>query len=325
MINFTGIQPSGDLTLGNYIGSIKNFKKNNKKEDTSYFCIVDQHALTIPKDAKTQKENIDKLVALYIAMDLHKEANVFIQSHVPAHTQLAWVLMCHGKMGELERMTQYKDKSSKNVSTSVGLFTYPVLMAADILLYDSEVVPVGQDQKQHVELTRDLAEKMNSFYKEELFVLPTPVISKTSAKIYSLTDPTAKMSKSDENPKSYISLLDDEKVIMKKLKSATTDSLGEINYDPENQPGVSNLLTIYKELKEISMDETVAFFKGKGYGDLKVGVAEVIIEEFKPIQARYYELRENTSEIEKALENGAETANLQANKKINEVYKVIGL
>ncbi|MBL0701836.1 MAG: tryptophan--tRNA ligase, partial [Spiroplasma sp.] len=324
MVIFTGIQPSGIITLGNYIGSIKNFKQNNNKDDTSYFCIVDQHALTMPKPSAERHTSIKTLVALYMAMGLDEETNIFIQSDVPGHSQLAWTLMCFAKNGELERMTQYKDKSNKNIAVSAGLFTYPVLMAADILLYDTQIVPVGADQKQHIELTRDLAERFNNYYDKEVFILPEPIINEQTSKIYSLVDPTVKMSKSDENPKSYISMLDDEKTIMKKVKSATTDSLGIIKYDEKNQPGVANLLTIFSDLKNISIDEALIHFEGCGYGDLKVQTAEVIIKELKPIQERFNIIINNDSLINEALNKGTKTANDKATTKIKEVYNAIG-
>lgn len=320
---FTGIQPSGVITLGNYLGSIKNFESNLNNEE-SLICVVDQHAYTIPKDPKEFRDNIKTLVALYIAMGLDKTSNIFVQSHVKEHTELAWILMCNARLGELDRMTQFKDKSQKNISVSAGLYTYPVLMAADILLYKTTTVPVGIDQKQHVELTRDIAERFNSFYKTSTFVIPEPVINKSTAKIYSLTDPTKKMSKSDENPKSFISMLDDEKVIMKKVKSATTDSVGVINFDEENQPGVSNLLVIYKTLKNITMEETLEFFSEKQYGFLKVEVANAIIEELKPIQERYNAIINDDELLNTVINNGAEKARNVALNTIKEVRDVVG-
>ncbi len=322
---FTGIQPTGTITLGNYLGSIKNFKSTINQEDESFFCIVDLHALTITPNAKTLHANIKSLVALYIALDLHEITNIFIQSKVRAHSELAWILQCHAKNGELERMTQYKDKSQKNINVSTGLFTYPVLMAADILLYDTDVVPVGADQKQHLELTRDLAERLNSFYSKELFKIPEPQIQGPSAKIYSLTDPNKKMSKSDDNPKSFISILDDEKTITKKIKSATTDSVGKVNFDPEKQPGVSNLITIYATCKNISIEQATLFFSEEGYGFLKNEVAKAVCEELSPIQERYYQILDNEELIENALQSGTANANNIANKKIEQIHKTIGL
>ncbi|MGL5020442.1 MAG: tryptophan--tRNA ligase [Mycoplasmatales bacterium] len=324
MTIFTGIQPSGIITIGNYIGAIKNFKEINSSGVESFMCIVDQHALTIPKSKDVNYDSIKTLVALYIAMGITDDANIFIQSHVPGHTQLAWVLMCFAKNGELERMTQYKDKSSKNISVSAGLFTYPVLMAADILLYDTTHVPVGIDQKQHVELTRDLAEKVNSFYDKDIFVSPECIIGENTKKIYSLTQPEFKMSKSDENIKSYISMLDDESTVLKKLKSATTDSLNLINYDRENQPGVSNLVSIFATFEDISIEQTLEHFKDQGYGFLKTEVARSITNTLKPIQDKYYAIINDQELIDQALLKGTKRANEIANKKIKDVYKEIG-
>ncbi len=322
---FTGIQPTGTLTLGNYLGSIKNFKKTINQEDESFFCIVDLHALTVNPDAQTLKENIKSLCALYIALDLHEITNIFLQSSVRAHSELAWMLQCHTRNGELERMTQFKDKSQKKINVSTGLFTYPVLMAADILLYDTDIVPVGVDQKQHIELTRDLAERVNSFYNQELFTIPEPKIEGPSAKIYSLTDPSKKMSKSDENLKSFISMLDDEKTITKKIKSATTDSIGEINFDPENQAGISNLLTIFSTCRGITMNETLKYFEGQGYGFLKTEVAKAVCDELLPIQRKYFEIMNNEQLIIEALAKGTKKANDVAEAKIKEVQSTFGL
>ncbi len=321
---FTGIQPTGQITLGNYLGSIKNFNSTNTEDDESFFCIVDLHALTTTPSAKTLYDNIKSLTAFYIALGLDKTTNIFIQSQVTGHSELAWILQCHTRNGELERMTQFKDKSQKQEAPSTGLFTYPVLMAADILLYDTNIVPVGVDQKQHIELTRDLAERMNRFYDKELFTIPEPKIQGPSAKIYSLTNPEKKMSKSDENPKSYILMLDDEKTITKKIKSATTDSVGVVNFDPENQPGVSNLLTIYASCKNISIEEAVTYFKPEGYGFLKTEVAAAIWEELKPIQERYYEIINDDALIKSALIKGQTKANEVATAKMQEIHETIG-
>lgn len=321
---FTGIQPTGTITLGNYLGSIKNFNSTNSSTDESFFCIVDLHALTSTPDANTLYSNIKSLTALYIAMGLDQTTNIFLQSKITGHSELAWLLACHTRNGELERMTQFKDKTLKYGNASTGLFTYPVLMAADILLYDTDVVPVGVDQKQHLELTRDLAERMNSFYKTELFTIPEPKISGPTAKIYSLTNPEKKMSKSDENPKSYILMLDDEKTITKKFKSATTDSVGKVNFDPENQPGVSNLLTIYAACKNISMDEAVSYFQPEGYGFLKTEVAKAVCDELAPIQKRYYEIIDNDMLIKESLQKGEAAASKIACAKIKQVHDTIG-
>ncbi len=321
---FTGIQPTGSITIGNYLGSIKNFNATNSTNDESFFCIVDLHALTITPEPQTLYQNIKSLTALYIALGLDQTTNIFRQSQVSGHSELAWILQCHTRNGELERMTQFKDKAQKQGAASTGLFTYPVLMAADILLYDTNIVPVGVDQKQHLELTRDLAERMNSFYKQELFTIPEPQIQGPSAKIYSLTNPEKKMSKSDENPKSYILMLDDEKTITKKIKSATTDSLGDVNFDPENQPGVSNLLTIYAACKNISIDEAVAYFKPEGYGFLKTEVAKAVWEELAPIQEKYYQIIDDDEAIKTALASGENAAREIATSKMKQIHDTIG-
>lgn len=322
MVTFSGIQPSGIVTLGNYLGALKHFKANGEKEDNLY-CIVDLHAMTSTTDSKALKAQSKTLAAIYMALGIHEHSTIFIQSHVPMHSELAWVLQCIARMGELERMTQYKDKSSKNIAVNVGLFTYPTLMAADILLYDTTDVPVGIDQKQHIEFTRDLAERFNSMYKD-LFVLPEPRIAKHGAKIYSLTDPTKKMSKSDDNVKSFISILDDEATIRRKIKSATTDSIGEINFDEENQPGVSNLLTIYSLCKDISMDDTVAHFAGQNYGFLKSEVADSIVDELMPIQERYNAIMADKQLLNDTLKAGSEVAGKKAYRKMQKVKKAVG-
>ena len=244
----SGIQPTGSLNIGTYLGSIKNFVKlQDQMPDHEFFIfIADLHAITVPKEKQFLRGKIKELAALYIACGLRPErVNLFIQSEIPAHSQLAYLLQCNSYIGELERMTQYKDKSRKQESgITVGLFTYPALMAADILLYDAEYVPVGIDQKQHLELTRDIAQRMNNKYND-IFVVPEPLIAEVGAKIMSLSEPTAKMSKSDPNAKTRIDLLDPENIIKKRIKSAVTDSLGTVKYDPENRPGISNLITIY--------------------------------------------------------------------------------
>lgn len=320
----TGIQSSGEITLGNYLGSIKNFQKEVKANNESFIFIANHHSLTTKPKPEILRNNIQKLMALYMAMGIEQKSTIFLQSQIKEHTELAWILQCHTAMGELNRMTQYKDKSMKNENPSVALFTYPVLMAADILLYQADIVPVGEDQKQHLELTRDLAERFNKFYQEDIFKIPEPEIKKSGAKIYSLTDPTQKMSKSDENPKSYISMLDQPEVILKKIKSATTDSLGQINFDPINQPGVSNLLTIYTLCKDTNMTETLNYFKDKQYGFLKQEVAEAIITELKPIQQKYEEIYANPDLIKKELKKGQEVAQKIAQQTIEKVNQIIG-
>lgn len=323
MVTFSGIQPSGIVTLGNYLGALKHFKANGAKEENLY-CIVDLHAMTSTTDSKALRAQSKTLAAIYMALGIHEHSTIFIQSHVKQHTELAWILQTVARMGELERMTQFKDKSAKKINVNVGLFTYPALMAADILLYDTEIVPVGQDQKQHIELTRDLAERFNTTYKE-LFVMPKAKIAKHGAKIYSLTEPTKKMSKSDENVKSFISILDDEATIRRKIKSATTDSIGEINFDFDNQPGVSNLLTIYSLCKDITIEETVEHFKGQNYGFLKSEVADSIVEELLPIQERYNEIMNDKQLLNDTLKDGSEIAGKRAWRKMQKVNKAVGL
>lgn len=319
----TGIQPSGTITIGNYIGAIKNLEKQVENNEVFVF-IADQHAITQHQDPKEFTQNIKSLISLYMAMGIHERANIFCQSHLSSHAELGWILQCQTKMGELSRMTQFKDKAQKGESSGVGLFTYPTLMAADILLYEADAVPVGQDQKQHLELTRDLAQRFNTTYNKEVFKVPEPYISEKASKIYSLTDPSKKMSKSDENEKSYISILDDPKKIMKKIKSATTDSLGEINYDEQNQPGVSNLLVIYSSLEEITMDETLQFFAGQNYGFLKTEVANCIIKHLEPIQEKYKQFINDEKQIKEVLHKGKIAAQEIGEQTLAKVKETIG-
>lgn len=325
MVIFTGIQPSGALTLGNYLGAIQNFEKINQPGEKSFFCIVDQHAITAKLiEPNVLRANIKSAAATYIAMDLHLQTNIFIQSHVQAHTALAWVMQATAKNGELDRMTQYKDKSRNNISTPTALYTYPVLMAADILLYDTTHIPVGLDQKQHVELTINIAKRFNHNYQTDLFTIPTPVINKETNKIYSLTDPLKKMSKSDENPKSTIFILDDRATVLKKIKSATTDSIGAINFDYDNQPGVTNLITIYCACQNQTVEQAMALFSGQNYGFLKQTVATAISDLLEPFQLKYYAVLEDTELISQVLAAGAKQANLVASKKLQDVYDTIG-
>jgi len=322
-IIFSGIQPSGTLTIGNYLGAMKHFvdlQENNQ----CYFCIVDQHAITVPQDPKELQKNIRSLAALYIAVGIDPEkSTLFIQSEVPAHAQLGWVMQCLSYIGELERMTQFKDKSAGKDAVSAGLLTYPPLMVADILLYNTDIVPVGEDQKQHLELTRDLAERFNKKYNE-IFTIPEVSIPKVGARIMSLQEPTKKMSKSDANTKAFISMLDTEKQIEKKIKSAVTDSEGIIKFDKENKAGVSNLLTIYSIVSNQSIEDLEKKYIGKGYGEFKADVAAAVIQTLKPIQDRYYELLES-EELDKYLDLGAEKANHVASKMMKKVEKAMGL
>ena len=322
---FTGLKPTGELTLGNYIGSILNFDQNGITKDNSLLCIADLHAITVNPPENTElKRLVREQLAMYIALNIHNKTNIYLQSHIPAHSQLAWILTCFSKNGELDRMTQYKDKKDQSSSTSTGLYTYPILMAADILLYDTTHVPVGIDQKQHVEFCRNVADRFNSYYNCDLFTIPEPIIDQNTKKIYSLTDPSKKMSKSSTTPKSHILLTDSRSVVLKKMKSAVTDSLGIINYDVENQPGVSNLLSIYMAMKNISMNETLNHFDQQSYGFLKTEVAASISDVLEPVQKRYYEILEDETIINEVLTSGAKFASKIASKKIDDVYSIIG-
>ena len=319
----TGLQPSGELTLGNYIGGIKGTIERQDKYE-SFIFVPDMHAITVKQDRELLKERIKKNVALYLACGVDPEKNViYLQSENLYHANLSWILECNTYIGEASRMTQYKDKSSKGENVTVGLFTYPVLMAADILLYDSDYVPVGVDQKQHVELARNIAERFNKNYGET-FVVPEPLIPKVGAKIMDLQNPTKKMSKSDDTYKGVILLLDEEKVIRKKIMSAVTDSESKVYYDPENKPGISNLLTIYSSLKEINIKEAEEHFKDYNYGNLKKEVADLVVEKLLIIQDKYNKLI-NSPEIDKILDRGKEITNNIAKKKLEEVFNKVGL
>ncbi|EGA90280.1 tryptophanyl-tRNA synthetase [Planococcus donghaensis MPA1U2] len=320
---FSGVQPTGTVTLGNYIGAFKQFTELQDEYDC-IFCIVDQHAITMPQDRLELRKNIKALAALYLAVGIDPEkVTLFIQSEVPAHAQAGWMLQCVSTIGELERMTQYKDKSAKNTSVLAGLLTYPPLMAGDILLYQTDIVPVGDDQKQHIELTRDLAERFNRKYND-IFTIPDIRIPKNGARIMSLQDPTKKMSKSDPNKKAIITLLDDLKTIEKKIKSAVTDSEGIVRYDPVNKPGVANLLTIEAALTGESIDSLVSKYEGSGYGDFKSSVAQAVTQHLAPIQERYKALLDS-EELDVILDAGAEKANFLANKTLKKMENAMGL
>nr|WP_156185262.1 tryptophan--tRNA ligase [Rossellomorea marisflavi] len=320
---FSGIQPSGTITLGNYIGAMKQFTELQEEYDC-YFCVVDQHAITVAQDKVELRKNIRSLAALYIACGIDPEkATLFIQSEVPAHAQAGWILQCVTYIGELERMTQFKDKSHGKEAVSAGLLTYPPLMAADILLYGTDLVPVGEDQKQHLELARNLAERFNKKYND-IFTVPEVRIPKVGARVMSLQDPQKKMSKSDENKKAFITLLDDPKVIEKKIKSAVTDSDGIVRFDREEKPGVSNLLSIYSILEGTPIAELEERYDGKGYGDFKGDLAKVVVDAIKPIQDRYYELIDS-EELDDILDRGAEKANRTAGKMLKKMEKAMGL
>jgi tryptophanyl-tRNA synthetase len=320
---FSGIQPSGSVTLGNYIGAMKQFV-NLQNEYECFFCIVDQHAITVPQDRIKLRKNIKTLAALYLAIGLDPEKNtIFIQSEVPAHAQAGWILQSISYIGELERMTQFKDKSAGKEGVSAALLTYPPLMAADILLYSTDVVPVGEDQRQHLELTRDLAERFNKKHND-IFKIPEISLPTEGARIMSLQEPTKKMSKSDPNKKATIALLDDPKQIEKNIKSAVTDSEGIVRYDKENKAGVSNLMSIYSIFSGKTYSEIEELYEGKGYGDFKSDLAEVVLGEILPIQERYNELIDSP-ELDEILDRGAEKANIEANKMIRKMYNGMGL
>lgn len=320
---FSGIQPSGSVTLGNYIGAMKQFV-NLQNEYECFFCIVDQHAITVPQDRIKLRKNIKTLAALYLAIGLDPEKNtIFIQSEVPAHAQAGWILQSISYIGELERMTQFKDKSAGKEGVSAALLTYPPLMAADILLYSTDVVPVGEDQRQHLELTRDLAERFNKKHND-IFKIPEISLPTEGARIMSLQEPTKKMSKSDPNKKATIALLDDPKQIEKNIKSGVTDSEGIVRYDKENKAGVSNLMSIYSIFSGKSYSEIEEMYEGKGYGDFKSDLAEVVLGEILPIQERYNALIDSP-ELDEILDRGAEKANIEANKMIRKMYNGMGL
>lgn len=326
---FSGIQPSGIPTIGNYIGAMKQFIDLQNHYEC-YFCIVDEHAITVPQNPIELRKQIRSLTALYLAVGLDpSKATIFIQSEVPAHAEAAWIIQCNTTIGELERMTQFKDKSQKNGRTGVsaGLLTYPPLMVGDIILYNANLVPVGDDQKQHLELTRNFVERFNKRYSQpnqEILVMPEVKVPEQGGRVMSLQDPTSKMSKSDSNPKGYISMLDEPAVIRKKIKSAVTDSTGIIEYDPENKPGVSNLLSIYSVVTDRSIDSLVSDYEGKGYGEFKTDVGEAVVALLSPIQEKYYELLAS-DELDDILDQGAEQARLVANKTLQRMKNGVGL
>ena len=322
----SGMQPSASsLHLGNYLGALRQWVAMQETHNAHY-VIVDLHAITVAQDPKMLAENTRKTAAQYIAAGLDVESStLFIQSHVPAHSELAWILNCIASFGETSRMTQFKDKSQKGGSdnASVGLFTYPILQAADILLYQPKAVTVGEDQRQHLELTRNLAERFNNRYGK-VFEMPEAVILKETAKIYDLQNPTAKMSKSAGEPKGIVNLLDEDSVISKKIKSAVTDTDGEIKFDPEGKPGVSNLLGIYSAVSEIPLTELVESYQGAGYGQLKQDVADAVIAAIAPIREKTNELMSDAFHLDAILEKGAEKAKETANQTLREVQDALG-
>lgn len=318
----SGVQPTGDIHVGNYVGAMMHFVELQDIHEC-YFCIVDLHALTVPQDPVVLKNKTYELAGIYLAIGLDpKKSTLFVQSQVSAHAQLAWLLSCIAYFGELSRMTQFKDKSKGKDNVSVGLFTYPALMAADILLYQADYVPVGNDQKQHLELTRDLAERFNNRFGEA-FVLPEPLIADVGARIMSLTDPTKKMSKSDEDEGGRINLLDSPDVVKKKIMRATTDSESVIIYDEENKPGVSNLLSLYSVMSGIPIPDIVKKYEGCGYGTLKKDLADVVNERLSVIQERYYGL--SREQLEGILREGRERAEAVAERTLRDVKEKMGL
>ena len=321
---FSGIQPSGDPHIGNYIGAIRNWVADQEEYDNT-FCVVDQHAITASYDPEELRRNVRQLVAVYLASGLDpSRCSLFVQSHVPEHTELAWLLMCVTPMGWLSRMTQFKEKSEgKQEQVSAGLFTYPVLMAADILLYQADGVPVGDDQKQHVELARDTAQRFNHLFGET-FTVPQPIIRPVGARVMGLDDPTRKMAKSESGQYHSIGLLDEPDRIRKKLARAVTDSHKEIVFDPR-RPGVFNLLTIYRSLSGQSQEEIEAHFEGKGYGDLKRELADVVIATLEPVQARFRELTEDPAYIDELLAEHAARVRVIASATMDKVRRVMGL
>ena len=320
---FSGVQPTGNIHLGNYLGALKQFVELQDDHECIY-CIVDMHAITVPQDPKTLKEHILDVAALYLAVGVDpKKSIVFVQSDVSGHAELSWVLTCNSSTGELSRMTQFKDKSKNKESAPTGLFTYPVLMAADILLYDTDVVPVGNDQKQHIELTRDLAIRVNNKYKKT-FVVPEGRFMKAGARIMALDDPTKKMSKSAENIHSRISLLDEPSKIKKSFMKATTDSEGIVRFDVENKPGISNLMNIYSVLSGMSLEDIETKYEGKGYGDFKKDLVEVTVNALAPIKERYEQIRYSDELIE-ILKDGAQKADAIAKKTMERVKNNFGL
>ena len=320
---FSGVQPTGNIHIGNYLGAFKQFVQLQSEADCVY-CIVDMHAITLPKDPAQLREATKNVAALYMAVGIDPTKSIlFVQSDVSQHAELSWVLTCNCYTGELSRMTQYKIKSHGEESAPTGIFMYPVLMAADILLYDTDLVPVGADQKQHIELTRDIAIRVNNKYGDT-FVVPDGFFPKEGARVMALDDPTSKMSKSAPNELSRISLIDDEAKIKKAIMRATTDSDGVIRYDIENKPGVSNLLSIYSAFTGRSIESLEKDYEGQGYGTLKKDLVEVTIDALRPIKERYGEIR-NSGELDEALADGAERACAIAEKTMARVKERFGL
>ena len=321
---FSGVQPSGNLTLGNYLGALRNFSLLQEDYECIY-CVVDMHSITVRQNPQELHERSYSVLALYLACGLDPDKNVlFLQSQVPGHAELGWVLNCFTYMGELNRMTQFKDKSKKHADNiNGGLYTYPVLMAADILLYNADLVPIGQDQKQHLELARNVAERFNNIYGDT-FTIPEPFIPKTGAKIMSLQDPDKKMSKSDDNANNFILITEDEAAIIKKFKKAVTDSGSEIIYDELNKPGISNLMKIYASIRSISVEDVQREFQNSRYGDFKIAVGTAVAETLAPIKAKYDELMGDKGYLDSIFKKNALRARELSEPMIDDVYKKIG-
>ncbi|MDD3762166.1 MAG: tryptophan--tRNA ligase [Nevskiales bacterium] len=320
----SGIQPSGRLTLGNYLGALKNWVHLNERYDC-YYMLVDMHAITVRQDPAVLRERCYEFLALYIACGLDPNRNVlFVQSHVPAHARLSWVLNCYTQMGELSRMTQFKDKSQKNADNiNAGLFDYPVLMAADILLYQADAVPVGDDQKQHLELTRDVAMRFNNLYGD-VFTVPEPMIPPVGARIMGLQEPTKKMSKSDDAATNAVYLLDEPDVIVRKIKRAVTDMDNEVRFDIAAKPGVSNLMSILSAVTGQSFETIAETYSTQGYGKFKMACAEAVVECLRPVQARYREVRDDIEGLRRVLRAGAESASARADATLSRAHDALG-
>lgn len=322
----SGIQPSGSPTLGNYLGALKHWVLLQQPQHNCFYCVVNLHAITVRQEPEELKRRTLETVALLMACGVDtNESTLFVQSHVKEHAELNWALACHTYMGELNRMTQFKDKSKKHSDNiNAGLYTYPVLMAADILLYQAGVVPVGDDQRQHIEITRDVAMRFNNAYGET-FVIPEGYIPRHGARIMSLQDPLQKMSKSDNNPNGYVAMMDDPDLILKKFKRAVTDSEGSIRFDPIEKPGVSNLLSIFATLTGKTMPECETYFEGQGYGKLKTTVADAVISALEPIQNKRNSLLSDEAYLGGVMAKGAEKARATAAFTLKNVYAVLGL
>lgn len=322
-VSFSGIQPSGNLTIGNYLGALKNFSSFSEKYKC-FYCVVDEHAITVRQNPADLRRRTYETLALYMAAGLDPQKNtLYVQSHVHEHAELAWILNCFTMFGELSRMTQFKDKSARHAeNVNAGLFTYPVLMAADILLYQTDVVPVGIDQKQHVEICRDIAERVNQIYPD-MFTVPEPIIPTVGRKIMSLAEPTKKMSKSDENTNAVVYILDDRDTIIRKFKRAVTDSDTEIRY-ADGKDGINNLINIYACFTGKSNDEIEREFDGRGYGDFKLAVGETCADALAPVQQRYAEILADKSSLEAQMKKGAEEASYVARRTLSKIQKKLG-